>query len=67
MAELIDHVELGESQEADIREGGVVWIHDNSTFQDIELDAKVASKLFDFLLLHQDRIHRAAEDRKETP
>jgi hypothetical protein len=35
---------------------------------EIRLDAKSASKLFDFLLLHQDRIHRAADahDKKET-
>jgi len=58
MAELIDHVELGESQEADIREGGVVWIHDNGMAQDIKLDAKAATLLIDFLLLHQDRLIR---------
>ncbi|MFL5624577.1 MAG: hypothetical protein ACJ788_03175 [Ktedonobacteraceae bacterium] len=58
MAELIDHVELDESQEADIREGGVVWIHDNGTAQDIKLDAKAAMLLFDFLLLHQGRLIR---------
>lgn len=58
MAELIDHVELDESQEADIREGGEVWIHDNGTAQDIRLDAKAATLLIDFLLLHQDRLIR---------
>ncbi len=61
MAELIDHVELDESQEADIREGGEVWIHDNGTAQDIKLDAKSAERLFDFLLKHAERIIRQAE------
>jgi hypothetical protein len=58
MSEFIDHLELSESQEADIREGGVIWIHDNGTAQDIRLDAKAATLLFDFLLLHQDRLIR---------
>jgi hypothetical protein len=33
---------------------------------EIRLDAKAATKLYDFLLLHMDRIHRVAEARKET-
>src|SRR5204862_2226878 len=68
MTEFIDHVELDKSQEADIREGGVIWIHDNGTAQDIKLDAKAATLLFDFLLLHQDRLirHRDAAAKIEA-
>ena len=62
MAELIDYVELDKRQEADIREGGVVWLHDNGTAQDIKLEALAATKLFDFLLLHQDRLTRHAKE-----
>jgi hypothetical protein len=65
MTELIDHIELSGWQEADIREGGVIWIHDNGTGQDIKLDARAATKLYDFLALHMDRIHRHARARGE--
>ena len=61
MAELIDQQELAQTQYADLLEGGEVWIHDNATFQDIKLDAKAATKLLDFLLLHRDRLQRHAE------
>lgn len=60
MPELIDYQELAPSQEADIRSGCEVWIHDNGTGQDIKLDAKGAEKLYDFLLKHIERIIRQA-------
>jgi hypothetical protein len=63
MSELIDRIELSGWQEADIREGGVIWLHDNGTGQDIRLDAKAATKLYDFLLLHMDRIYRHAQTK----
>ena len=56
MAELIDTVELSPSQYVDLYANREVWIHDNSTFQDIQLEAGPATKLFDFLLLHQERV-----------
>jgi len=65
MTELIDHVELDKSQEADIRKGGVVWIHDNGTAQDIKLDAKAATLLFDFLLLHAEQLRKEAAQAEE--
>lgn len=58
MAELIDAQELSTSQMAELHEGGEVWIHDNGTAQDIKLEAGPATLLFDFLLLHQDRLIR---------
>lgn len=60
MTELIDTVELAPHQTVDLRAGGEVWIHDNATFQDIKLEAGPATRLFDFLLLHQDRLNRHA-------
>ena len=64
MPELIDAVELAASQAAELFDGGVVWIHDNGTHQDIELDAKAATLLFDFLLLHQERLIRHRDAQK---
>lgn len=64
MAELIDEVELAENQAAELFEGGVLWIHDNGQIQDIELDAKAATLLFDFLLLHQERLIRHRDAQK---
>ncbi len=61
MAELIDSIELSSHQVVDVREGGEVWIHDNRTFQDIQLDALAATKLYDFLQLHMDRLHHHAK------
>src|SRR6266516_3976099 len=63
MAELIDSVELASSQSAELFEGGVIWLHDNATFQDIKLEAKAATLLFDFLGLHYERLirHRDAQ------
>ena len=66
MSELIDTQELTPTQAVDIYEGGVIWIHDNAIGQDIELDAIAATKLYDFLLLHMDRLHRHAQ-RKDVP
>ena len=65
MAELIDYVELATMQVAELHEGGIVWIHDNDTREDIKLDAIAATLLFDFLLLHQERLirHRDAQEK----
>ena len=64
MAELFDYVELAEMQVAELYEGGVIWLHDNGTQEDIRLDAKAATLLFDFLLLHQERLIRHAKSEK---
>lgn len=66
MAELIDSVELDKSQMGELYEGGEVWIHDNGTFQDIKLDAKAATLLLDFLLLHQDRLIRHRDEQQKV-
>ncbi len=63
---IIDCETLSNDQSVEVYEGGVIWLHDNGTGQDIELDAQAASKLYDFLLLHRDRIHRAAQAKKEA-
>ena len=65
MAELIDSVELATSQAAELYEGGVLWLHDNGTAQDIKLTARAATLLYDFLLLHQERLirHRDAQSK----
>ncbi len=67
MAELIDSCELASSQSAELHEGGEIWIHDNGTFQDIKLDAKAATLLFDFLGLHYERLmrHRDAQSSED--
>lgn len=66
MAALIDYEEISKDQYVELYEGGEVWIHDNSTFQDIKLDASAATKLFDFLLLHQDRLTRWAREMNKS-
>ena len=71
MAELIDKAELGTQLRAELFEGGKVLL--TSTQDDpflptfIELDAKAAMLLFDFLLLHQKRLirHRDAAQQAQ--
>jgi len=62
MPELIDSCELDKQQSAELFEGGVIWLHDNGTAQDIKLDAKAAERLFDFLLKYAEQIIRQAEN-----
>lgn len=66
MEKPIDEVALdGDRQVAEIYEGGMVRLHDNNAFQDIELTARAATLLFDFLLLHQEQLirHRDAQSK----
>jgi hypothetical protein len=64
----IDAAHLRQNTHVQLLENGKVMLTDESddpflpTF--IELDAQAAIKLFDFLLLHQDRLHRHAQEQK---
>jgi hypothetical protein len=75
MSILIDGEALSNTQCVEIYEGSDIWIIQTAMVEvdakpnaEIRLDARAATKLYDFLLLHMDRIHRAAEshDKKEA-
>lgn len=70
MAALIDGEALGTTQRVELYEEGIVWIIDTDKAEnrkEIKLDAAAATRLFDFLQLHQDRLSRQAHAQEENP
>lgn len=73
MAELIDKAQLSLQQRVELLEGGKIALIEDKHDPflppfSIELDAKAATLLFDFLLLHQERLirHRDAPGSSTT-
>jgi hypothetical protein len=68
MAALIDQAALSEEQRVELYEGDVTWIvqvamvaENTKPNQEISLSPLAATLLLDFLLLHQERLNRAAK------
>ncbi len=70
MAERIDKEQISKAILAELYEGGKILLtetpEDPFLLTIIELDASAATKLYDFLLLHMDRLHRHAQAQKEV-
>jgi len=63
MAEMIDRMELSNNQRVELDEECVTWIVQApvpgvTAAQKIRLDAAAATRLFDFLLLYEERLAR---------
>lgn len=69
MAELIDKARLAPRTQVELFEGGKIRLTDevDDPFlcTSIELDAKAATLLFDFLLLHQERLIRHRDTKTQ--
>ena len=63
MAAIIDRMELSLAQRVELDEDGVTWLVQApvpgvTAAQKIRLDAASATRLFDFLLLYEERLAR---------
>ena len=63
MAEIIDRMELSQSQHVELDEVGITWLVQTrvpavQAAQTMRLDAAAATMLFDFLLLYQEELVR---------
>ena len=63
MAEIIDRMELSQSQHVELDEVGITWLVQTrvpavQAAQTMRLDAAAATRLFDFLLLYQEELVR---------
>ncbi len=60
MAALLDSVSISTTQRVELYEEGIIWIIDDDQHKEIKLDAATSTQLFDFLLLHQERLIKEA-------
>lgn len=58
MAILIAKAQIGHHQRIKIYEEGILCLIDDEKRTEIKLDAQASMQVFDFLLLHQDRLAR---------
>ncbi len=60
MATLLDSAPISSNQRVELYEEGILWIIDDDQHKEIKLDAAASTQLFDFLLLHQERLIKEA-------
>ena len=64
MAIVIAKAQIGHHQRIKLYEADVLWFIDDEKHTEIELDGQASMQVFDFLLLHQDRLARHARSQE---